>query len=156
MVKIRLAYEKDLELLAQVYVDVYEAFDVGERWDKESALKLMRYWFARKPDLFFVAEKDDRLVGAFVADIEPWWDGNHLLDGEIFVHPDFQKKGVGTELTKTMFETALEKYDAKVWCFYTFRNPEFPKKWYEKMGFEEIKEWMMISGDLKKAFNSLK
>lgn len=154
-VKIRLMQNSDLDSLSETYVEVYRVFDVGERWTKESAHKLLKYWLYRQPDLAFVAEYEDKIVGAFVAGIKPWWDGNHLVDGEIFVHPEYQKHRVGSELSKAMFRTAIEKYDAIVWDTYTFKGVDHPLSWYKSLGFEEIQEWTMISGNLKKALKIL-
>ncbi|KKS14010.1 MAG: GCN5-related N-acetyltransferase [Candidatus Daviesbacteria bacterium GW2011_GWB1_41_5] len=155
MSEIRLCTEKALDVLADVYVKAYASVDVGEKWDQESAHKLLQYWLKRQPDLFFLAETDSKIVGGFVAGIKPWWDGNHLVDGEIFVDPGYQGKGVGSELSKVMFGTAMEKYGARIWDAFTFRKPDFPKGWYQKLGFKEVKEWMMISGDLENALEIL-
>lgn len=155
MVNIRPLREEDLETLAQIYTEVYESFDVGERWDKENAHKLLSDLFNNQPNLAFVVESDGKIVGAFITGIKPWWDGNHLVDGEIFVHPDYQSKGIGRELFKVVFQTAIEKYDAKVCEGNTFRKPEFPKSWYKKLGFEEVEDWVIMSGDLKKALEIL-
>lgn len=54
-----------------------------------------------------------------------------------------------------MFETAREKYGAVVWDTYTFRGFEHPMSWYQKLGFEEIKEWAMISGNIEEALKRL-
>src|SRR5687768_3198077 len=97
-ITIRIMTQEDLAVLADIYSEVYRVFDVGENWDKDSAYQLLEYWLHKQPDLSFVAEADEKIVGAFIAGIKPWWDGNHLVDGELFVHPDFQAKRVGTEL----------------------------------------------------------
>lgn len=148
--------EADLKSLATIYCEVYRVFDVGEQWDESSAYKLLEYWFHKQPDLAFVAEIEGNLVGAFIAGIKPWWDGNHLIDGELFVHPDNQSQGVGTQLSRKMFETALEKYQATVWDTYTFAKHDFPLKWYKSLGFEPNEDWIMISGDLRQALAKLK
>lgn len=93
--EIRLMKKEDLKKLAIIYARTYHVFDVGERWTAKSAITLMSYWMKRQPDLFFIAKYDGKIAGAFVAGIKPWWDGNHLVDGELFVDPDFQKKGIG-------------------------------------------------------------
>ncbi|MBI4176413.1 MAG: hypothetical protein HY518_04355 [Candidatus Aenigmarchaeota archaeon] len=49
-------------------------------------------------DLQIVAEYNGKPVGAFVAGIKPWWDGNHLADGEIFVHPDCAEQELGFDI----------------------------------------------------------
>jgi len=60
-------------------------------------------------------------MGGFVAGIKPWWDGNHLVDGEIFIHPKFQKKGFGKLLSKYMYETAIKKYNVVSFNTITFK-----------------------------------
>lgn len=155
MMKIRLATEKDLPELGRIYAEAYQVFDVGERWTDESATELLKYWLERRPELSFVAEYEGKLAGGFFADVKPWWDGPHLVDGEIFVRPDLQKHGIGTELSKVMYRTALEKFDAKVFETYTFRKTLFPLEWYRRQGFEEIEEWVMISGDLREVLKKL-
>lgn len=154
-VDIRLAKESDLVRLGEVYSSVYDVFDVGEKWTPETAKKLMEYWLKRQPDLFFVAEEGEQILGGFVAGIQPWWDGNHLVDGEIFVDPDYQGKGIGSRLSRTMFETAIDRYNASVWDTYTFKGPKHPLSWYKQMGFEEIEDWTMISGDIRKALKRI-
>ena len=146
---------KDLEALSEIYCKVYEAFNVGERWDQASAYKLLRHWFERQPDLCFLAELDGKIVGAFVAAIKPWWDGNRLVDGEIFVDSDYQKRGVGTELSKKMYRSAIEKYNAKCFDTYTFSGSEHPLSWYKKQGFIENNDWTNISGNLKEILKNL-
>lgn len=153
-IRIREMKKKDVLELSRIYAKVYSDFDVGEKWTPAKARKLLVYWLKRQPDLAFVAEAKRKPVGGFVAGVKPWWDGNHLVDGEIFVRTDFQKKGVGSALSKKMFEKAIKKYDVKVWDTYTFKG-KYPLKWYKSLGFSEVKEWVMISGSVKTAARKL-
>lgn len=153
---IRPMQKSDLQRLAEIYVKVYKKFDVGERWNIESAKRLLSYWLRRQPDLALVAEYDGKVVGAFLAGVKPWWDGNHLVDGEVFVHPDFQRKGVGKELSRAMYRLALKKYKVKSFDTTTFKKKEFPLSWYRSQGFEVNKDWVLISGDVKAVLSRLK
>lgn len=148
-IRIRLSTKEDLKELAGLYSKVYTAFDVGEKWDVESAYNLLSYWIKRQPDLCFLAEVKGKIIGGFVAGIKPWWNGNHLVDGEIFVDPDFQKKGIGTLLSKVMYKTAIEKYNAIYFNAVTFKQTQHPLGWYKKQGFKEVEAWTIISGKLK-------
>jgi len=103
-IKIRPMRKEDLRQVAEIYTIVYQKFDIGEKWTTKTALKLLDYWYKKQPDLAFVAESNRKIVGAFVAGIKPWWDGNHISDGEIFVHPDFQKQGIATKLSIALYE----------------------------------------------------
>ena len=147
--------QEDLKPLANVYCRAYAEMNVGEGWDRKSAHRLIAYWFNRQPDLSFTAEYERKIAGAFLAGIKPWWDGNHLVDGEIFVDPAFQGRGIGRELSRRMYQAALNKYDAKYFDAITFKTREFPLKWYKSLGFKEIENWTIISGDIKKALGIL-
>ena len=155
MSNIRVVASSDIPMLAKVFVDTYDRFDVGERWTLVSAHALLSYWLDRQPDLAFLVKENDEIMGGFFAAIKPWWDGNHLVDGEIFTHPDCQGLGIGSALMKRMFEQAIERYDVKVWDMYTFRNTKHPLSWYEKLGFYEIKDWVMMTGDVRVALSKL-
>lgn len=155
-VKIRNMREADIEVLSRIYAKVYEDFDVGEKWTVESSRELLSYWYKRQPDLCLVAEIEGKMIGAFVAGIKPWHDGNHLVDGEIFIATEYQKQGIGTVLSIAMYEKALKNYNAVCFDAITFKDKEFPLSWYLSQGFEEIKNWTIISGNLKKVLNRLR
>lgn len=150
-IKIRRMRKQDIPQLSPMYVRAYRIYRKWERWNAKAANRLFTYWLKRQPDLAFVAETDGKVVGAFVAGIKPWWDGNHLVDGELVVDPAYQKKGIGRLLLKTMLQNAIDKYDATVWEAITFKKTEFPLKWYKKLGFDEISEWTIIGGNVKEA-----
>jgi len=155
-IKIRLMQKKDLQKLAEIYALVYHKFNIGEKWTIETAKKLLSHWFNHQPDLAFVAEINQELVGAFVAGIKPWWDGNHLSDGEIFVHPDHQKKGIASKLSIALYEKAVEKYNVVSFDTFTFKKTKFPLSWYLSQGFIENEDWTMISGNIKSILSKLK
>ena len=73
VVNIREMRKEDLGRLSEIYAIVYQKFDVGEKWTSESSKKLLSYWFDRQPDLVIVAEFNEKVVGAFVAGVKPWW-----------------------------------------------------------------------------------
>lgn len=155
MIKIRLAKKSDLNVLSEVYVEVYRAFDIGERWDKKSARKLLAYWLDKQPELAFLAEENNKIVGGFFTGMKPWWDGNHLSDGELFVHPDYQRRGIGGKLMKTAFQKAVKKYKAVQFDAFTFKKTKHPLAWYKSIGFNEVKEWTIINGNLEKVIKKI-
>ena len=155
MLKIRQATSADLNELAAVYASVYRDFKTGEDWTEEAAYKLLEHYLKNQPDLAFLAEENGKLIGGFLAAIKPWYDGNHLFDGEIFVVTAFQKKGVGTLLAKEMFRVSLEKYQAVAWDAYTFSSFEHPLKWYKSLGFEVCPGLVMFSGNIEDALDKI-
>ncbi|MBI2028283.1 MAG: GNAT family N-acetyltransferase [Candidatus Levybacteria bacterium] len=156
MVNLRQATKKDLRILSEIYTIAYNSIDIGERWTSKSAYELIEFLYNDQPDLFFVADEEDKVVGAIVATVRPWWDGNHLIEGEIFVHPKHQKKGIGVKLIEKLFTTAKEKYSVVSWDTYTHKVYKNPLAWYKSLGFEEIKNWTMITGNISKVLKIIK
>jgi len=150
MINLRLATKKDLKILSEIYIIAYNSINIGENWTFKSAYKLIEFLYEDQPDLFFVAEEKDKVVGGIVATVRPWWDGNHLIDGEIFVHPSYQKKGIGVKLIEHLFTAAKEKYNVVSWDTYAHKVYKEPLAWYKSLGFEEIKKWAMITGNVNK------
>lgn len=153
--RIRLMQAHDVGELGAVYVRAFEDPDLKEAWTIASAEALLLDWHKRQPDLAFVVEFDHKLVGAFIVGVRPWWDGNHLVDGELFIEPEHQGRGLASELIRQTLICAKEKYSPVLWETYTFRNQDFPLKWYKKLGFEEIEDWVMIRADLSQILKSL-
>jgi GNAT superfamily N-acetyltransferase len=155
----------DLSALSSIYVRALE--NSAERWNEQSALALLSDWLRRQPDLAFVAEvevveklqaKDSgetALAGGFVLGVRPWWDGNHLVDGELFVDPTFARRGIATLLLRHALGIAEAKYSPVVWDTYTFVEQGFPLNWYERLGFQTIDEWVMIRADVKQLIAKL-
>ena len=95
MYKIRKAKKGDLKKLAPIYVDAYTSIDIGEDWTEETAYQLLKHLYETQPDLTFVLEVDGELAGAINAIVKPWWSGNQVTDGELFISPKHQRKGLG-------------------------------------------------------------
>lgn len=145
----------DLPALAAMYVRSFADPALGEHWTEPAAQALLANWYARQPDLAFVAADDSKLLGAFVVGVRPWWDGNHLVDGELFVDSDSQGKGVASDLIREVLLQAKAKYAPVVWESYTFKGQDFPLNWYKRMGFREIDEWVMIRADVADVLHKL-
>jgi len=155
LLSIRLMRNEDLHHLAAIYVRAFANPEMNEKWTEQAAYALLSDWLRRQPDLAFAAESDNRLVGAFVVGIRPWWDGNHLVDGELFVNLEDQGRGIARSLIHKVVLTAVEKYAPVVWESYTFRGQVFPLEWYKRLGFQEIEEWVMIRADVAKLLANL-
>ncbi len=146
--KTRPIEKEDVEALARIYMRAFAQENTGEIWTLEAAANLISYWHSRQSDLSYLAfrQEDQKIVGAFLVGVKPWWDGNHLVDGEIFVDPDFQKTGVATLLLQEVLLKAKLIYNPVCFQTYTFGDSK-PLSWYKRLGFEEIKHWTMIKAD---------
>ncbi|MGH7204179.1 MAG: GNAT family N-acetyltransferase [Candidatus Levyibacteriota bacterium] len=148
-VNIRHINEDDFLPLAEIYCKVYNSVEgLGEHWTKEIAHKFISSFYKRQPDLFFLAEYNTRIVGAIVAGVQPWWDGNHLVEGEIFVDPQYQNTDIERKLMRHLLTSAQSKYDAVAWDTFTPNIGNHPWRSFQKYGFMEVPSWKIISGDI--------
>lgn len=147
-VLIELMTQGDLDRLGAIYLKAFETIAADEHWTLESACALVEYWWRRQPDLAYVARADNQPIAAFIVGVKPWWDGNHLVEGELFVDSAWQNRGIGTRLLRQVLKVANERYSVVVWETHTFRGNDFPLSWYKKLSFIEIEEWVMIRADV--------
>lgn len=153
---IRLVKKSDLNVLAPIYKELYDNADIGEYWTIESAEKLLNYWYEKQKDLFLVAEENDEVVGAIMSGIKPWFDGNRLIDGEIFVSSKYQGKHIAKDLFVSHLKKAKELYDVKIMEFHTYGDEEeFPQCWYNRIGFKKDNELIIMNGNVDDVLDKL-
>ena len=125
---IRLVKNSDINELAKIYKDLYDNVDIGENWTIEKATELLKYWYNKQGDLFFVAEENGKPVGAIMSGVKSWFDGLRLNDTEIFVSNQYQGKHIAKDLMLEHLKQAKLKYNAKMIEFHTYGDEtECPK-----------------------------
>ena len=153
---IRLVKRSDIDELAKIYKDLYDNVDIGENWTIERASSLLKYWYDKQKDLFFVYEENDIPLGAIVSGIKSWFDGFRLVDTEIFVSKKCQNKHVGKKLMLAHLKEAKIKYNVKMIEFHTYGDEdEFPQNWYNRIGFKKDSELIIMNADVEEFLNKL-
>jgi L-amino acid N-acyltransferase YncA len=148
--EIRSAREEDIAALAAIYRRFYNSLEsLGERWCGEAAHKFVAHMYRRQADLFLVAEHEGIVIGGIVAAIQPWWDGNHLVEGELFIEPQHAQESTGKMLLKELLTRAHDKYQAVAWDTITPTLKGHPLSAYAEMGFSQVTHWAAISGDTR-------
>ncbi len=147
---------EDINELAPIYKQLYDDADIGEFWSIESAKTLLRYWYDKQKDLFFVAEEDGKAVGAVMSGVKPWFDGNRLIDTEIFVSKKYQNKHIANNLYRKHLSVAKEKYNCNVIEFHTYGDEtEFPQNWYKRIGFKKDEELIIMNANISDVLNKI-
>ncbi len=113
---------------------------LGKIWMPDIGLEEIEslYWDELKVDmpLTYIALCDDKAVGSctlhlrdeFMPDLEPWI-------GDLVVHPNYQKQGIGKKLLSTAIKKAKELGYEKIYLF-TF-DPKIPA-YYQQFGWKTI------------------
>ncbi len=146
--------KSDIDELSAIYFKAYSSRP-EEKWSLENIQRLLNFLLTKQPDLCFVLQNEQRVIGAVFGSIKPWWNGNHLILEEIFVDPDVHGKGTGSSLLKEVCAKAQELYSATHVEAMTFGDTDFPKNWYFAHAFSEIKEWMPLEGNIENIVRSL-
>jgi|SRR3989338_3913516 len=144
----------DVTEISKVYVRAYRTR--GEKWTDKRASALIKSYLKKQPDMAIVAILDRRLVGGFFCLVKPWWDGNHMIETEIFVDPRAHKQGIGQALFQEILTRAKKKYEAVVFEGITFSKLKFPISWYNKIGIKKAEELMFIDGKVDVILKKLK
>ena len=112
--------------------------------------------YEKQRNLFFVAEENEKVVGAIMSGVKPWFDGNRLIDTELFVDKNYQNRHLARELYKKHLLEAQRIYNTKVKEFHTYGDEnQFPQNWYRKIGFQKDKELIIMNGNIKKVLEHL-
>ncbi|MBM2820946.1 MAG: N-acetyltransferase protein [Candidatus Berkelbacteria bacterium] len=151
-IKIRLIKEDDIEEVAKIFM---ESFNTAAKkgWKKQPVEKYMKYWFAKRPDLFIVAE-DMKILGGAVGEIKPLVGGNHLVDLQLFVDIKNQKQGIGKKLLKAIIEKAILQYNIVEVQGFADRTTDFPMQWYKRLGLKTTR-WTHIEGKAKEIIKNI-
>lgn len=87
-------------------------------------------FLARNPDTCFVAEENDKIIGAIMVGN----DGRRAYIYHTSVHPDFRRRGIAAKLVDTVL-AELEKLGINKVALVVFERNELGNKFWESMGF---------------------
>lgn len=132
---IKSAEESDLKRIAGFALDSSKKYDFPGTPDDEASL---RKAFSMGPDFVWLAESKGNVVAYLFSRPSPREDGSVLID-TLFVHPDFRRKGIGTQMVKSFLESRKERVFVEA-------PRQFPgaKGFYEKFGFDTFC-WIMTN-----------
>lgn len=109
----------------------YETFSaVGESWTLEHAQKHITESFFG--ECHYIAKDRNKIVGVLLAFPLTKVAGTELFIDTIAVHPNFQKKGIGTKLINTAFAYAKKHNLVAVSLAANAKLHSF--KWYKSLG----------------------
>jgi ribosomal protein S18 acetylase RimI-like enzyme len=105
----------------------------------------VRLKLQRDPDLFLVAEEDERILGSVIGG----WDGRRGWIYHLAVNPEHQRKGIGMglvrEVEKRLIAKGAKKVNAQVYKW-NERSSEF----FKAIGYEAQPDLIMIGKQLTK------
>ena len=122
--------------MIRLYQEEYSE-DATHQWSWEKAKESLEVCWKYFADFNFVALDDTgELMGGIFNLINPYFQSDVLFVLSIQVKPKFREKGVATALLQKAVEAAKEKGIAGIRLL-TDERKDFPKNWYEKLGFKK-------------------
>jgi len=150
MLKIIKTKKEDLKELSKIYKNAYDRPEEGEDWSIKDSKNLLNFYFNQKTFVGVTAILDGKIVGAFFSFIKPWYDGNHLGEGEVFIDPTYQNQKIGTKLFLEMMKIANNKK-----CIvHELVAYDKVSNWYKKLGIKET-GLKHMSGSIKEILKNL-
>ncbi len=140
-IEIKLKIEKiesnqSLEKCAEVLVAAYNAEPWNDSWTKEKALEKLNCFYNSPKFIGWMAFYENELLGCCVGNIEPYFTGDYFYLKEMFVLPNNQRKGVGTQLMNAI-NKHLQSINIEMIILFT-SNEGFPFEFWKKRGFGEM------------------
>jgi len=137
----------DIPRLASIYCNAYQDNSADEQWTPKDAEGLLSDLYSANPALSLVAEVDGEIAGATISETRRWERGKVIMEvKEFFVHPDFQKLGIGNELLLQNLRRAAKWRGVTEVELITFTG-EGPQRYYEESGLEQVKELQIMAGE---------
>lgn len=157
MIVIGLAQKNDLPQCANILREIYNNNVLSEGWTIESSNAICEFYFRLNPDLFFVAKKEDEVVGFTFSFVKPWADGNQLMVEELSVKQSYRNQKIASKLLKTLVKSAKQKYNITCVNGTTYNGEnKMPYSWYERIGFKKVEDLFLIESNPDDIIKSIK
>jgi len=137
----------DISICAEILCSVYNNEMWQCRWTHETAQAYLEDYFSSGKFVGFVIEEDYKIIGALFAHEKIWWNNSELFIDEMFIMPEYQRKGYGSKILKT-----AEKYvtEHKLAGFTLTTNKYAPAPvFYRKNGFADCEHILFMCKEVQ-------
>jgi ribosomal protein S18 acetylase RimI-like enzyme len=140
--RIRQVKPNDINDFIETYIKAYEELENYKYRTRKEIKNYFKWLYNRDKEGFIVAEENNKSVG-FAGGDTNWinFEGEKVLEiHEIFVLPEFRKRGIGSQLLKHLLSYGIKK-DRKLAELWVGKTNYRAINFYKKFGFKEAGEW---------------
>ncbi len=156
---IRAGIVKDAEGLTRLLHVIEDLSQIGRESFEATLARVQKHLersVSSTEHTLFVAEDNNKIIGYINVHWHPMMlhaDGEGYIS-ELFIHPEFRSRGLGTALTSKIIEEGRARGCARL-CLLNMRNkPSYERSYYTKQGWVERPSAVNFIYDLKKENSS--
>lgn len=127
--------DNDLLLCSYILMTTYNNDLWKCHWTAQTAQKYLQEIVDQKRFVGFTLWEKEKLIGAIFTHEKTWWDTDEVFIDEMFILPEYQRRGHGTELIQAV-EKHIRKKKLTGLTLTTCRTSLAPE-FYVKNGFNE-------------------
>jgi len=120
----------------ELFIQVFNAPPWNDKWTNETTEKYLREIIDNKRFMGYTLWENDVLTGVVFCHIKSHYKGDEIFVDELFVSPDYQRKGYGMELMGAVEKYAKENSFVNITLLTSMGSPSF--KFYEKFGCRHL------------------
>ena len=143
---IRETKKDDIAVCADILCSVYNNELWQCRWSREVAIEYLTDLYNMQKFVGYVIEVDDTICGAIFAHEKVWWNNSEVFVEEMFIKPEYQRKGYGSLLLKNVEEYIKEKGLAGI-TLSTNKYAPAPR-FYKKNGFMDCEHVLYMCKEM--------
>ena len=133
---------RDLTACAEIMMSVYNNELWQCRWSLDTAKDYLRDYAEYKKFIGYVLWLDDEIKGAIFCHEKIWCNNSEIFIDEIFISPELQRQGYGTELLNVV-ENYIKEHNLVGFTLTTNRFTPAPK-FYRKNNFSDAEHVLFM------------
>lgn len=125
---IRIANQNDISGLAEAMGKAYSEDPWNEKWTEDRALRRVKSILQGFESLGLAAVEKGEIIGGILGFVDPYADYDMFFVSELFIVPEWKKRGVGRRLINALEEQLKAKNINTLELISINENVEFYKK----------------------------